>query len=57
MKLRVLCSKAYTRINCDELDEVVKQQFIFCVQNNIIRKQLIIERPTQLKDKIEYVRV
>ena len=57
MELRVLCSKAYPAMNPAELDEMSKQQFILGVQNSITREHLIIQRPTKLKDAIEYGRL
>ena len=57
MELRVLCSKAYTRMNPEELDEMAKQQFILGIRNNISRERLVIQRPTKLKDAIEYTRL
>ena len=57
MELRVLCSKAYTRMNPEELDEMAKQQFILGIRNNIAFERLIVQRPTKLKDAIEYARL
>ena len=57
MELRVLCSKAYARMNPDELDELAKQQFILGLRNHFTREQLIVQRPTKLKDAIEYARL
>ena len=57
MELRVLCSKAYTRMNPEELDEMAKQQFILGIRNNIAHELLIVQRPTKLKDSIEYARL
>ena len=57
MELRVLCSKAYTRMNPEELDEIAKQQYILGIRNNIARERLIIQRPTKLKDAMEYARL
>ena len=47
MELRVLCSKAYTRMNSDELDEMAKQQFILGVRNNITRERINSSAPNK----------
>ena len=57
MELRVLCGKAYTNMNGDEIEEMTKQQFILGVRNNIAREKLIIHRPDTLKNAIEYARL
>ena len=41
----------------DELEDMAKQQFIFGVRNNLIRKRLIVHRPKNMKDAIEYGRL
>ena len=57
MELRVLCSKAYKSMGPDELEDMAKQQFILGVRNNIIRERLIVHRPKNMKDAIEYGRL
>ena len=57
MELRVLCSKAYKNMNANELEEMAKQQFIMGVRNNAAREKLIVHRPANLKDAIEYGRL
>ena len=41
----------------DELENIAKQQFILGVRNNTIRERLIVHRPKNLKDAIEYGRL
>ena len=57
MELRVLFFKAYKSMGPDELEDMAKQQFIFCVQNNSIRERLIVHRSKNIKDAIEYGRL
>ena len=57
MELRVLCSKAYKSKGPDELEDMAKQQFVLGVRNNIIRLRLIVHRPKNIKDAIEYGRL
>ena len=57
MELRVLCSKAYKTMGSEELEDMAKQQFILGVRNNLIRERLIVHRPKNLKEAIEYGRL
>lgn len=57
MELRVLCSKAYPNMNEAELEDMAKQQFILGVRNAITRERLIVHRPGNLKEAIEYGRL
>ena len=57
IELRVLCSKAYKSMGPDELEDMAKQQFILGVRINILRKKLIVHRPQNITDEIEYVRL
>ena len=56
MELRVLRFKAYKSMGPDKLEDMAKQQFILCGRNNIIRERLIVHRPKNIKDAIEYKR-
>ena len=38
----------------NELQDMAKQQFIFGVQNNVMRTRLIVYHPKNLKEAIEY---
>ena len=44
-------------MNPKELVEMAKQQFILDIRNNLVREQLIVHRPTKLKDAIESARL
>ena len=41
----------------EELDDMAKQQFILGVRNNVMRERLIVHRPKNLKEAIEYGRL
>ena len=56
MELRVLCSKAYKSMGPDELEDMVKLQFILGVRNNVMRERLIVHHPKNLKEAIKYGR-
>ena len=56
MELRIFSSKAYKSIKPDELEDMAEQQFILGVRNNIISERLIVHRPKNIKDAIEYGR-
>lgn len=57
MELRVLCSKAYKTMHADELEDMAKQQFILGVRSNLMRERLIVKRPKNLREAIEYARL
>ena len=42
MYLRGFCSKSYKLMGPLKLKNIAKQQFIFDVQNNVMRKKLIV---------------
>jgi hypothetical protein len=57
MELRVLCAKAYKNLNPPEVEDMAKQQFILGARNAVIRERLIVQRPANLKEAIEYGRL
>jgi DNA-directed RNA polymerase beta' subunit len=44
-------------MHADELKDMAKQQFILGVRSNLMRERLIVKRPKNLREAIEYARL